>query len=72
MLEQDISDLQRFGLLSGYFNEGTHYAHKRPKGSPDWLLMATVSGRGLAASGSVYQDNKQGDIVAFAPGTPHE
>ncbi len=72
MSEQRLRDLQRTGLLTGYTYSDDRYGNKRPKGSPDWLLMATVSGQGYAASGSVHQDLGPGDIVAYAPNIPQD
>ncbi len=56
-------------IICNEFREGRDYSNWRPKGSEDWLLIATISGRGAF----VYDDGchaslNAGDVVLFQPG----
>jgi AraC family transcriptional regulator, arabinose operon regulatory protein len=59
-------------LLTGHYHEGSGYRVVRRDGVADWLLIATVSGRGRF--GHVGGDGvvEPGDWVLVRPGTPHD
>jgi AraC family transcriptional regulator of arabinose operon len=44
----------------------------RPQGRPEWALFFTSSGRGVFTGGQTPIPALKGDLVALAPGTPHD
>lgn len=59
-------------ILTGHFDHGLEYRHRRERGSDDWLIFATVSGAGYIASGSGRVRLERGSIACFSPGTPQD
>lgn len=58
-------------LAAGHFDEGPGYVVDRSAGCHDWLLIYTLSGKGLFRyEGGVLQTEKH-DAVLISPGTPH-
>ncbi len=58
-------------LLAGHFHEGSSYRIVRRDGVGDWLLIATVSGKGRFAYTGGELITEPGDWVLIRPGTPH-
>ncbi|WP_042196085.1 helix-turn-helix domain-containing protein [Paenibacillus camerounensis] len=60
-------------LVSDYYNKGYGYACYRPEGTKDWLIMYTLSGKGLINDGS---DDlllcSEGTLTIVPPGVPHD
>jgi len=45
----------------------------RPKGTPDWLFMATISGKAqVVTSSGISHDLYEGDLLAIEPRVPHD
>ena len=59
-------------LLVGHFHQGSGYRVVRRDGVGDWLLIATVSGRGQFAHAGGELVTEAGDWVLIRPGTPHD
>jgi AraC family transcriptional regulator of arabinose operon len=59
-------------LLVGHFHQGSGYRVVRRDGVGDWLLIATVSGKGHFACAGRELVAKPGDWVLIRPGTPHD
>jgi AraC family transcriptional regulator of arabinose operon len=47
------------------------WAHWREHGTPDWLLLYTLSGMGRIGHGDGVLIVRPGDLLVFRPGTPH-
>ena len=58
-------------LLVGHFHEGSSYGIFRRDGVGDWLLIATVSGKGRFGYEGGELITAPGDWVLIRPGTPH-
>ena len=58
-------------LLAGHFHEGSSYGIYRHEGVGDWLLIATVSGKGRFVHEGGELITGPGDWVLIRPGTPH-
>ena len=58
-------------LLVGHFHEGSSYGIFRGDGVGDWLLIATVSGKGRFGYAGGELITELGDWVLIRPGTPH-
>jgi AraC family transcriptional regulator of arabinose operon len=61
-----------FDLLVGHFHQGSGYRVVRRDGVGDWLLIATVSGKGRFAYAAGELVTEAGDWVLIRPGTPHD
>lgn len=59
-------------LLTGHFREKTGYRIVRRGGVGDWLLIATVSGKGRFGYAGGELITEPGDWVLIRPGTPHD
>lgn len=59
-------------LVSDRFTEAFGYHVRRSAGTRDWLITYTVAGEGRFRLGSLVQTCLAGDIVALAPGSPHD
>ncbi len=59
-------------LVTGHFHETRGYATNRPRGTPDWLLIATVSGAGRFGHAGGALRALPGDILLTRPDTPHD
>jgi AraC family transcriptional regulator, arabinose operon regulatory protein len=59
-------------LLAGYFEELEGYATRRRAGTRDHLIFFTVGGHGRIRLGGHEVMTSAGDIILFAPGTPHD
>lgn len=59
-------------LVTGHFRESRGYATWREKGTDDWLLILTLSGRGRFGyrGGQVFAE--PGDATLLRPGTLHD
>ena len=59
-------------LITGHYHEGSGYRIVRRDGVGDWLLIATLSGKGRFghAEGELVTD--PGEWVLIRPGTPHD
>lgn len=60
------------GLLTGYYQKASGYTSRRPEGTDDWLLMATLGGRGRVTVQSHEREVEPGQLVLLPPGTPHD
>lgn len=58
-------------VWTGHFNEGPGYGVHRPAGCPDWLLIATVDGRGAFRHSRGDLTAEPGTFVLIEPDTPH-
>lgn len=59
-------------LLVGHFHQGSGYRVIRRDGVADWLLIATVSGKGRFGHAQGELVTEGGDWVLLHPGTPHD
>lgn len=59
-------------LLVGHFHQGSGYRIVRREGVGDWLLIATVSGKGRFGHSGGELITEAGDWVLIRPGTPHD
>lgn len=59
-------------LLTGHFHEGSGYRIVRRDGVGDWLLIATVSGKGRFGHAGGELISEPGDWVLIRPGTAHD
>lgn len=59
-------------LLTGHFNEGSGYRIVRRDGVGDWLLIATLSGKGRFGHAGGDLIVEPGDWVLIRPGTFHD
>lgn len=59
-------------LLTGHFHEGSGYRIVRREGVGDWLLIATVSGKGRFGHAGGELISEPGDWVLIRPGTAHD
>ena len=56
-------------LSADDFRRGANYDNWRPRGTPDWLLILTVSGAGRVESGPVSLLTQPGTATLYQPGT---
>lgn len=56
------------GLLAGHHLKERGYSIRRRQGTDDWLLVATLGGKGRIASATVSEET----VVLLPPGVPHE
>jgi AraC family transcriptional regulator, arabinose operon regulatory protein len=59
-------------LLTGHYRMRRRYHIRRPRGTEDWLLIYTVSGRGVFSHARGSLTVCPGDLVLLSPGTPHD
>lgn len=59
-------------LIAGHYHEGSGYRIVRRDGVGDWLLIATVNGRGRFGHADGELVTQPGDWVLIRPGTPHD
>ncbi len=59
-------------LLTGHFHEGSGYRIVRREGVGDWLLIATLSGKGRFGHAGGELITEPGDWVMIRPGTFHD
>jgi AraC family transcriptional regulator of arabinose operon len=59
-------------LIAGHFNEGSGYRIVRRDGVGDWLLIATVAGKGRFGHAGGELITAPGDWVLIRPGTLHD
>ena len=57
-------------LLSAHFVRDSTYDNRRPTGTTDWLLIASIDGLGHAGTGDTTLPMSRGHIVCYQPGTP--
>lgn len=60
------------GLLVGRHHKGPAHTSKRAAGTPDWLLVATLTGAGRFNTGAGEFPAEPGSLALVAPGTPHD
>lgn len=58
-------------LVPGYFRKSQSYVTHRSKGTNDWLLTFTLSGRGAFYLEDQVETCEHGDVIMLSPGTPH-
>lgn len=58
-------------LLSDFYTRSHGYMVKRSKGTQDFYLTYTVSGKGLFHNGKEALECSEGDVTIITPGTPH-
>jgi AraC family transcriptional regulator of arabinose operon len=58
-------------LISDYYNQPYGYTCYRSSGTKDWLIMYTLSGRGILRNGEDTYECTEGDFTIVPPGTPH-
>ncbi|WP_342565665.1 helix-turn-helix domain-containing protein [Paenibacillus sp. FSL R7-0345] len=57
-------------LVSGHYRKGHGYTCYRPEGTRDWLIMYTISGKGLINNGAGdYLECTERTITIVSPGT---
>lgn len=72
-IDVDVIEVPDYdGLLVGHHHKGPTHASKRAGGTPDWLLVATLSGRGHFHSGGGDFPAEPGSVALVSPGTPHD
>lgn len=59
-------------LLTGHYHEGSGYRIVRREGVGDWLLIATLGGKGRFGHAGGELVTAPGDWVLIRPGTPHD
>lgn len=59
-------------LVTGHFQEGPSYATWRSRGTADWLLVATLGGRGRFGSDGGEIAAMPGTLTLLRPGTRHD
>jgi AraC family transcriptional regulator of arabinose operon len=59
-------------LITGHYHEGSGYRIVRREGVGDWLLIATLSGKGRFGHASGELVVEPGEWVLIRPGTPHD
>ena len=59
-------------LLAGHLDEGEEYATWRSRGTPDWLLVHTIAGRGRFGTSTGHLAAHPGDSHLLTPGTLHD
>lgn len=60
------------GLLVGHHQKGPGHTSRRTTGTPDWLLIATLSGDGRISTPAGEFSLEPGSLALIAPGTPHD
>lgn len=58
-------------IVLSHFDERVDYVTWRPAGTLDWLIILTVAGAGRFSADPGF-DAVVGDVVALAPGVPHD
>lgn len=58
-------------LLSDLYTQPHGYMVKRSKGTQDFYLTYTVSGKGLFHNGKETRECSEGEVTLITPGTPH-
>ena len=59
-------------LITGHYHEGSGYRIVRRDGVGDWLLIATLSGKGRFGHAEGELVTEPGEWVLIRPGTPHD
>lgn len=59
-------------LVSGHFRQPYGYFAYRSRGTRDWLITYTLSGRGQYRLQEEVYECGEGDVVLLRPGTPHD
>jgi AraC family transcriptional regulator of arabinose operon len=59
-------------LISGHDVRGCEYAVERSRGTRDFYLSCTLSGRGYFRNGEEHWESSEGEVVLIIPGTPHD
>ena len=59
-------------LITGHYHEGSRYRIVRRDGVGDWLLIATLGGKGRFGHADGELLAEPGDWVLIRPGTPHD
>lgn len=59
-------------ILTGHFRVDRAYGHRRPVGSDDWLVFCVTAGRGRVTHRFGTTLLAPGDLLAYAPNTPHD
>lgn len=59
-------------LVTGHFLKGPRYMTFRERGTHDWLLVYTASGRGRFGHGGGELVTKPGDMILVKPGVLHD
>ncbi|CAN5631957.1 arabinose operon transcriptional regulator AraC [soil metagenome] len=57
-------------LNADRFHRDASYQNWRPLGTPDWLLILTVSGSGCVGTNAPRFSTSPGDVILFEPQTP--
>ncbi|RYG35160.1 AraC family transcriptional regulator [bacterium] len=60
------------GLLAGHHLKEPGHMSRRAKGTDDWLLVATLSGRGRFNTSLGEMLATPGSLTLISPGTPHD
>jgi len=58
-------------LVAEYYNQPYGYTCFRSAGTKDWLIMYTLSGKGIIENNGNKLEAVEGDITVIPPGTPH-
>ncbi|NBD25709.1 helix-turn-helix domain-containing protein [Paenibacillus glycinis] len=59
-------------LATELYDKAYGYFCHRSKGTKDWLLMFTLSGKGIVENDDAPYECTSGDLVLIPPGTPHD
>jgi AraC family transcriptional regulator of arabinose operon len=59
-------------VVTGHFIQGNGYYAYRSRGTDDWLLIHTLSGRGRFGWSGAEINSEPGDWVLIKPRTPHD
>jgi len=60
------------GLLAGYYRKEPGYTSRRVNGTDDYLLVATLAGRGRFGTSVGDLPAEPGQLTLVSPGTPHD
>lgn len=58
-------------LVSEYYNQPYGYTCFRSAGTKDWLIMYTISGKGIIKNNEEILECLEGNLTIIPPGTPH-
>lgn len=60
------------GLLAGHYQKSSGYTSRRAEGTDDWLLIATLSGKGIINTRTGEIEMERGRLILIPPGFPHD
>ncbi|WP_165864129.1 helix-turn-helix domain-containing protein [Capsulimonas corticalis] len=60
------------GMISGHYDVSGGYGTRRDHGARDWLLVATIDGRGRFGFAGGERIAQAGELILLKPGAPHD